>query len=82
MNDVGASFKQETLNKTHNNQNLNPNVVTVVHNIVERPLDTPILGSDMIDGQRAKIYGVAAPGQVPKTRLVSVILIDSTFNWT
>jgi hypothetical protein len=33
-NDGGATSEGETLDKNKNNQNLNPNVVAAVHNIV------------------------------------------------
>jgi broad specificity phosphatase PhoE len=34
MNDGSATSGVETLDKTHNNQSLNPNVVVVTHNIM------------------------------------------------
>jgi hypothetical protein len=33
-NDGGATSRGETLDKTNNNQRLNPNVVAVAHNIL------------------------------------------------
>jgi hypothetical protein len=56
--DGGTTSGGETLNKIHNNQRLNPNVVAVAHNslrIVRRPLDAPLLGSDIIHDPKDKI---------------------------
>jgi hypothetical protein len=44
----------ETHDKTHNNDNLNPNMVAATHNIVlGRPLGMPLLGPDMIHDPKA-----------------------------
>jgi hypothetical protein len=72
-NDGGATSGEETLDKTHNNQSLNTNGAAAINYKGSRdmrtPLDTPLLGSDMIHG--SKKYGVATLGQVLETRLVS-----------
>jgi hypothetical protein len=58
-NDGGATSGGETLNKTHNNQSLNTNgvVATDYKGSIDMGtlLDTPLLGSDMIHGRKAKI---------------------------
>jgi hypothetical protein len=58
-NDVGATSNGETLNQTHNNQNLNPNGVAATDykgsKDVGRPLDSSLLGSDKIHGPKTKI---------------------------
>jgi hypothetical protein len=58
-NDGGATSGGETLDKTHNNQNLNTNGVAAPDykgsRNVGTPLDAPLLGSDKIDGPKAKI---------------------------
>jgi hypothetical protein len=64
-NDGGTTSERETLNKTQNNQILNPNGVADTDykpsKDVGRPLDAPLLGSNMIHGPKPK-YGVATPG--------------------
>jgi hypothetical protein len=59
-NDSGATFGGETLNKTYNNKNLNPNgVVTTDYKgfrDMGRPMDTLLLGSDMIHSLKDKIW--------------------------
>jgi hypothetical protein len=59
MNDGDATSRGETLDKTHNNQSINPNgaVATDYKGLedVGTPLDTPLLGSNMIHGSKPKI---------------------------
>jgi hypothetical protein len=58
-NDGGANSGGETLDKTHNNQKLNPNGAAATDYKGSRdmgtPLDAPLLGSDMIHGSKPKI---------------------------
>jgi hypothetical protein len=58
-NDGGATSGGETLDKTHNNQSLNPNGMVAIDykgsRNVGTSLDAPLLGLDMIHGPKAKI---------------------------
>jgi hypothetical protein len=58
-NNGGATSERETLDKTHNNQSLNPNGATATDYKGSRdmgtPLDAPLLGSDMIHRPKATI---------------------------
>jgi hypothetical protein len=58
-NDGGATSRGETLDKTHNNQNLNPNGVAATDykgsRDVERSLYAPLLGSGMIHNSKANM---------------------------
>jgi hypothetical protein len=58
-NDGGTTSELETLDKTDNNQNLNPTGVAATDYKgsmdAGTPLDAPLLGSDMIHGPKAKI---------------------------
>jgi hypothetical protein len=60
MNDGGTTSGGETLDRTHKNQILNPNGVVATDykgsRDVGRPLDAPLLGSDMIHDPKAKIW--------------------------
>jgi hypothetical protein len=59
MNDSDATSEGEILDKNHNYQSLNPNGAAVIDykgsRDVGRPLDTPVLGLDMIHDPKAKI---------------------------
>jgi hypothetical protein len=84
MNDGGTTSGGKSLDKTHNNQNLNPNVVAATHNIVlgswEDPWTRPYWAWTWYTAQRPK-YGVTTAEKVLGTRLISAILIDSDFSW-
>jgi hypothetical protein len=58
-NDGDAIFGGETLDKTHNNQSLNPNGVVATDykgpRDVGTPLEAPLLGSNMIHESKPKI---------------------------
>jgi hypothetical protein len=58
-NDGDTIFGGETLDKTHNNQSLNPNGVVATDYKGSRDVGTPLhallLGSDMIHGSKPKI---------------------------
>jgi hypothetical protein len=55
-----ATSGEETLDKTHNNQSLNTNGAAAINykgsRDVRTPLDTPLLGSDMIHGSKTEIW--------------------------
>jgi hypothetical protein len=59
-NDGGATSRGETLDKTPNNQSLNPNGAVATDykgsRDVGRPLDALLLGSDMIHSPNAKMW--------------------------
>jgi hypothetical protein len=58
-NDGSTTSRRENLDKTHNNQSLNPNGVAATNYKGSREvgthLDAPLLGSNMINGSKAKI---------------------------
>jgi hypothetical protein len=76
-NDGGATSGGETLDKTHNNQSLNLNVVATTHNIVlgswKHPWTHPYWAHTCYTARRPK-YGLTAPGELMETRLVSQFL--------